>query len=355
MSNAEIVGNEDLACAIERVNPYAVAVAYIGADYHAYIDVKTVKDFVVSPTLGSNPQAIRSLVKAKTWKHVHFLDRLHAKIYLGAKTALLASANLTKNGLDIAGLREVGVVLQGKPREALVAEFASILAEAKKTYPKQQDKEKALIRLEATWKKVQKALRNGAKKPRTRATFDRYDIKSHGAFHPVWWDSHGEIDEATVRRELNLGVRAGVDLWRDSMFLTPKDKVMPGQWILQWCVGTSWVSRRKVTAISWQFVDYICHNCTDEPDYPNAALELEPDFRPQLGEARPSEPFQIDAAFRAAFKKVIVRETFKTLQPPDDDNETWYIENDQRLFKKLITAIRVEYPKVKKALGKKAV
>ena len=62
--------------------PTHIAVAYVGRDWDQLIDCSQLKEIIVSPTLGTNPRAVDELVEKFGWEHVHFLDELHAKIYL---------------------------------------------------------------------------------------------------------------------------------------------------------------------------------------------------------------------------------------------------------------------------------
>src|SRR5579872_6181884 len=59
---------------------------------------------------GTNPAAIEALVAAGA--HVHFVDRLHTKIYWSrAHGSLIGSANLTANALGESRFREAVVRL----------------------------------------------------------------------------------------------------------------------------------------------------------------------------------------------------------------------------------------------------
>jgi hypothetical protein len=98
--------------ALKIIKPIKIAVAYIGIDYQNFIDPYDLHSIILSPTLGSNPNAIDDLVSKIGWNKVYLLDNLHSKIYLGEKSAIITSANLSKNGLDIEGLLEIGILLE---------------------------------------------------------------------------------------------------------------------------------------------------------------------------------------------------------------------------------------------------
>ena len=141
----EIITNGNIKKAIKELKPNKIAVAYIGADWEKYIDQDTLKELeiILSPTIGSNPQAIHSLVKKIKggWNNVHFLTKLHAKFYLGNEAAILGSFNLSGNGFEVYGLEEIGVkIIEEKPRKTLDDEFERLKTEAKNEFETEKAK-----------------------------------------------------------------------------------------------------------------------------------------------------------------------------------------------------------------------
>ena len=104
-SNAEQLRN-----ALNKIKPTKIAVAYVGAGWENYILLEHLEEIIVSPTLGSNPFAIEEIMNKLGAEKVHFLDRLHSKLYLGKQSALLGSPNLSDNGFSDSGNLEAGVV-----------------------------------------------------------------------------------------------------------------------------------------------------------------------------------------------------------------------------------------------------
>jgi len=88
-----------------------VAVAFVGADALSFLAAhEGVQVYCWPQPGGTNPAGIEALVAAGA--KVHFVERLHAKIYWSrAHGCLIGSANLTANALGESGLREVVVRL----------------------------------------------------------------------------------------------------------------------------------------------------------------------------------------------------------------------------------------------------
>ena len=143
----EILKGFDIANGIRLIKPRKIAVAFIGIDYEKYVDnecLKSLDSIVISPTEGSNPKAISKLVNTIGWEKVHFLSRLHAKMYIGKNAAIIGSSNLSKNGLigDGSGLYEVCVKIES--RDEVDEIFNEILNEAQEEFPDERSKQKAL-------------------------------------------------------------------------------------------------------------------------------------------------------------------------------------------------------------------
>ena len=53
---------KELRDAIAAVQPDRIAVAFIGINWQEYVDISSIKEIIVSPTLGSNPRAIENIM-----------------------------------------------------------------------------------------------------------------------------------------------------------------------------------------------------------------------------------------------------------------------------------------------------
>ncbi len=144
--------SEEILQAINDVQPNKLAVAYIGRDYDRFIQPEWNYKIILSPTRGSNPNAIRELVNTIEWERIHFIRELHAKIYLGQNNAVVGSANLSQNGLDVGSLWEAGVYIDEPEEISHIAHtFEMMLEKAHSDFPTPDLKEAALSALEEVW------------------------------------------------------------------------------------------------------------------------------------------------------------------------------------------------------------
>jgi hypothetical protein len=82
---------------LKEYPPTHIAVAYVGRDWDELVDCSQLQEIIVSPTLGTNPRAVAEIAEQIGWDHVHFLDELHAKIYLSQSCCIWGSFNLSNN------------------------------------------------------------------------------------------------------------------------------------------------------------------------------------------------------------------------------------------------------------------
>lgn len=96
-----------------------VAVAFVGADALSYLpDPKGISVYCWPKPGGTNPNAVEDLLRAGV--KVHFVERLHAKLYWSAgRGALIGSANLSSNALGEGGLRETMIRLPPRAIDVL--------------------------------------------------------------------------------------------------------------------------------------------------------------------------------------------------------------------------------------------
>ncbi len=88
-----------------------IAVAYVGADALSFLPApKGLAIYCWPQAGGTNPYGVEALIRAGC--NVHFVDRLHAKVYWSrTRGALIGSANLTANALGEQAHHEVAVLL----------------------------------------------------------------------------------------------------------------------------------------------------------------------------------------------------------------------------------------------------
>lgn len=153
---AKVIFGSQIKEALEVVKPNRVAVAYLGIDWRDYItNPEKLEAVIVSPTLGTNPEAVKQLARIVTWEKLFFLKELHAKVYVGNGQAIVGSANLTANGLSGVGLLECGVLLSETTELDAVGEaFSEIMERSITQFPTVNDRKRQLAKLYQAWNKA---------------------------------------------------------------------------------------------------------------------------------------------------------------------------------------------------------
>ena len=145
----EILQSDEIAPCLTEVSPHHIAVAYIGCDWEEFIKHEGLEEIILSPTIGSNPDAIEQIAEKISWDRVLFLDNLHAKIYIGKDSAIIGSSNLSRNGLGVSeGLEECAVnITEDKEIGKITAYYGKLRELAHKAYPTYEKKLQRLSKL----------------------------------------------------------------------------------------------------------------------------------------------------------------------------------------------------------------
>ena len=65
MNSVKVLSGELIAARIREACPRRTAVAYLGLDWHEFVpDASALEVVVLAPILGTNPQAVETLVRA---------------------------------------------------------------------------------------------------------------------------------------------------------------------------------------------------------------------------------------------------------------------------------------------------
>lgn len=278
--------------AIDRCKPSKVAVAYIGADWNTFIpDAHRLDAIIVSPTFGSNPWAITDLVKQIGWDKVFFLDELHAKMYVGNGSAVIGSANLTRNGLSGEGLVELCVEVNADESLRKLEEiFYDLKGRAQKQYPTTASKKARLKELE---KSRGAAIANRIVQSENRATPSLADFEPLGEdhFYVLWYQP--------ASCEYSDDVKAIRSLMRDEIHFARADKVEKNKWALVWRITGSFMPH-KTKKPYWLYIHEVFENgVIDEGyEYPKCTIQ-----RKDL--EVPIPPFEITSDVSAVFKSAV--------------------------------------------------
>ena len=276
--------------ALEIVKPKKIAVAYVGMGWDQYIDKSCLTEIILSPTLGSNPLAISEIVKVINWDNVHFLDRLHSKIYIGNDQVFLGSPNLSTNGFSDNGNHEIGVLLQTEASQKKCSSdiFDAYKAEAQKDYPDVESKRKKLKDLYRLW---QKSIESG---------FSTSDDDSPNGQSPDIDLIRIHVTPYIVGRKAkyNSDVIPGAihqpictkldDYFIEDFDFLPEDDIQEGDWILAWNIKQNGYPGKNCE-IYWMYVHHVIPSGYIQPSgSPYTKL---------AGQAKslrtPSEPFKL--------------------------------------------------------------
>ncbi len=126
---------------IKKCRAKKIAVTCIGEHWQDTINPQELECIIISPTEGTNPESIKSLVEELAdpensisgWEKVFFLEELHTNIYLGNKLAVISSTSLTDNSLTGEHPLELCSTVKDKASlRELDKSFALFLERAKK-------------------------------------------------------------------------------------------------------------------------------------------------------------------------------------------------------------------------------
>lgn len=327
-----ILSGKEIQKTIKKCNPSKIAVAYIGADWESFVDPKNLEAIILSPTLGSNPKAIKDLVKKINggWESVYFLDELHAKIYLGDEVAVVGSSNLTKNGLDGGdnSLLELCVEISDKSSIREIGDaFSNFQALAKKRYPESQDKKNRLVELENLWNAalVNKVVVNGNK---TAPSLKDFDVLANDEFYVCWYQSPRSETDYTEN------AKAFTSIASDEMEVAHGEKINKNKWMLTWKINNDGTPH-KTADLDWMYIHDIIENAVvSEYGYTTIAIEREDMEKPEV-------PFELTKEVSRAFKKIVTQEDMVDYFVQDiNEYEGFLIEKSIPGLKELVSRMK---------------
>jgi hypothetical protein len=327
-----IITNPQLLEAICEVLPVRIAVAYIGIDWREYIDESCLDEVIVSPTIGSNPRAIRQLVELLGWDKVHFLDALHAKFYIGKKNAAFGSFNLSRNGICAQGLEELGVITADVTAlERLNYEFTRLLKLAAGSYPSVQDKEGKLEELHT---QRNRAIAEGVLKDENRPTqITDYIPTIDSELYIVWWrDDKVEKDyECLSSQDPQLNEASFDNVVEDWATVLEKDEIKPGSWILLWKARMDGMPN-CASKPKWLYVHQSISGAVKEDPYSKIIIQ-------RRDKNRPAEPFSIQSSgFVRAFRDILCTDDFAALR--EKTGELWSVQGCQQETTRFIDSVK---------------
>ncbi len=344
-----LLKNHDIKKALKKCKPRKIAVAYIGIDWKNFIDPKMIDEIIISPTIGSNPYAIEDLANNISWDKIHFLENLHAKFYIGDTFAILGSANLSKNGIDINGLDEASVKIGEK---SLIQDLEKYFEELKeKSHQYSEDQKKEIIsKLKEKWETgKQKNIITSYNANKVPSFYD-YEPLSKDDFYIVWYYDLYNDRDYKYSDEINDRIN---DIENATHF-SKNDKIKTGKWILFWKANKK---NHKINP-EWLYIDKIYKKavtCKSEKEYKDSDKYTYTTVGVMWKQKHLSPPFDLDKQTIEAFRKTVQDKEFdKSFTKGITDNHEFCISNDTfcvsdtfPYFKDFITKMKKNYKKPK--------
>ncbi len=305
----KILVDSEIQRAILRCEPSKIAVAYVGTDWNTFVpDADRLGTIIVSPTFGSNPRAITDLAKRIGWDKIFFLDELHAKTYIGNVSAVIGSANLTRNGLSGERLVELCVEVNAiESLEKLNQVFDNLKKRAQKQYPTTKSKRARLKELEMSW---------GAAIANRIVRSENRNMRSLLDFEPLAEDHFYVLWFRPIECEYSDDVKAIQSIMVGDIHFASTDKVEKNKWALVWRI-TSSSTPHKTAKPHWLYIHEVFENgiIDEQYSYPKCAIQ-----RKDL--EVPSPPFEITSDVAEAFKKAIQEKEIARYLIQEDDMDS---------------------------------
>lgn len=228
----KVLLENEIQRAVADCEPSKIAVAYIGADWKTFIsNIGGLEAVIVSPTVGSNPRAIIDLVKQIGWDKVNFLDELHAKTYVGKSSAIIGSANLTRNGLSGVALVELCIeVNEEEGLKKINKAFDDLKKRAQDQYPTIELKKARLIELEKIWNEAT-AHEIIFYDNRNKRSFADFELLGKDHFYVLWY--------RPVDCRYSEEVKAIQSVIMYDIHFARNDEPKPHKWVLVWRITNS--------------------------------------------------------------------------------------------------------------------
>ena len=303
-----LIKTSEIALALHEVKPNQIAVAYVGKDWKTFVDSAFLREIIVSPTLGSNPYAIKELAEEpRGWKNVHFLDKLHTKMYIGIHKAAVGSFNLSRNGISATGLEELGIVTNDQPMiEELRNEFERLRKLAQNNYKTKKCKtERLAVLLTLTKRAASERLISTIESDEV-TQLENYKPISENDFLVAWYlEESIDIDYDRLSSENpDINEENYSDVVENSCNFFEKDEILVDTWILMWKARSNGLPMEKLNAY-WLYAHRIAKKTVKNNNYTTLVIQMK-DKNPHW-----TEPFDLSKnGVQAALRKVLLSPEF---------------------------------------------
>lgn len=338
-----LITNNNIEKALSELAPDKIAVAYLGDGWNNFIDPKKLNEIILSPTRGTNPEAVEQVVKEIGWGQVFFFDALHAKIYLNTdkKQVVIGSFNLSDNGVSTDKLHEIGILSDDKQIfEEAYKEYEHIKEKAKNEYKNEASKTQQLEYLAQIPREYSSW--NGNLKTKEKPVNIHDYIFKKKTIHVMWywaWD-------CDVGLNVDEHDQSIIYNWTHCL---PGDKIVPRQWVLLWPAKNNGTPHENQNP-SWLFI----HTKKDKGvigndvgKYSTLLAELNTDI------PKPPEPFELTREVINSIRKILNKKAFIEFRPnenKDDEDESYWSANQcsEELKEEFIKEVKKEVKKTRK-------
>lgn len=323
----KILFDKQIKESLAGIHPTKIAVAYIGANWRDFlVSPERIEAVIVSPTLGTNPHAVSEMVRFIGWEKIHFLDELHAKLYIGEDRAVTGSSNLTRNGLIGGSLLELCVELKSvRSILKLNIIFEDLLNRARSQYPAQTDKEARLVELERQWNN---AISNEVISPEnvSDTSFSDFNLLADDQFYVLWYQpGKPEFSEDAKKIESVIC---------DWTTLREEDHVKLNKWVLMWRLTTKNAPDKR-QKLYWLYIHEIIRNgvINEEHGYTTLAAQ-------RIDKAIPEHPFEITKDVEMAFKEALELKVLQKFLVQCEGDTSFSLEHSTQGLRPLITTMK---------------
>ena len=312
-----ITNPEKLQEVLRNIRPTHVAVAYLGADWRQYlVDIDKLEEIIVSPTLGSNPNALEELLDLARDQDfcVYFLTKLHAKFYIGGEACLVGSANLSVNGFG-GGLEEMAIQVADQAiRDEALIQFARLRDVA---ISDESEQRRMIASLRKQWNRAHwhDVWPNEAGSMKSEPKLSDFHIGSQ-RIHLVWYRNWGiDYNKDAIRAAIpEIHEDDPTRYFPDAANFIEGDNIEVGDWFLFWACKESGKPKKDIK-LRWMQVHHLIPKGASEESegvYTLVAAVL-PDHK-----LMPA-PFLLDETVEVLVRELLVSGGYPELLETDDD------------------------------------
>ena len=310
-----------------------VAVAFWGTGAETRFPGKNLKNFKIICNLaqgGTNPQVIETLLGRGA--QVRQCDTLHAKVYIGQESAIVASANNSINGLGLQGVEQANWLEAGvKIGASAPGEWFNTLWDSSSVRPITP------ADLEAA-KKVFK----GRSNHKPSVPFANFDAEAANLPLVSWYQDGNTVEDVeAVGQWLNIPnndaqarLDAGLEIYDPEI-----ENFDPFTWCLHYRLTKNGQAHGGVTP-NWSCLagrDYIAKDIRTYEDEDGRTVSMMVTV-----EDEPPLPFPVTSKFRQVFVEVINQDDFLDLREKDFKNAFFTPERIE-LIRKFWPALKSAY------------